>query len=992
MFELHTTSDLLISLSQFIYNYRQSIGVHDLVVTPRIINQEKGGTVIFVWNDTIKPDLFVTVFGLYEPEAQKYSVIYTYKKHVKVVSCSVNIEKTLLAFSIAKAVDPLVDKKQKVVFQAYLAELQSAEKNVFSLNMERSTFLKVQFLYPEQTKSSHSKESDMLVFLHKESIGLYKIPTARIGERGIMMSGQPKTEQIVRKFVWCQWDAQYQRLHYIHNVRQANSDTVSHSMCTLQFKNNGKADNMISIPINFPFPYIRTADKPHYGDIPFHTGIPDLSLNISVLTQSSGTFCLCYHKLMSDQKSEHGPQSPNDYQNVEYYISMVHHAKTLYGCVSSLPKHVVNQKRLVFSWVGSYLLVMLPGYFVHLLNVGPSFEPCHHILLHDYTFDSESFPHPRPISVKFNVEDEMTSSQTSSMSHFSTSLTSSISRDRHSFNSLAQKSIPVFSEYCSNIKTLLPCQGFVRESGSIAQHLYDYRSGCMLKLVFNTDLILDSFQNTYWQTRLAILHYMILHNKDFFIVKKLFEILCDNLTISEINSMFTEFLVASTYAEMKKQVDREVLNLLAFTASQTLRGQYEKNSAGERLAHISYMPLEVVDYNKKLIKESKSRSKEDYWETLIRRLKLRHSELPTRFDHVTVMRTYRQAEMEEAGGKLLWDAMHVEDSFFDGVYTLKITEITTSMRRSLLSESTVLDLSASSGRQSRTDMVLGPAPLFLQRKISSESNIFKRRLSTLTEELLHNHLLKHLPKESHSKARNVAKEYLYCQAKVARQLCHLIWSLRGSELSQQLDDSLLPNLQSPGTNDEYELFQLFERFYLTVSDLGYPFPAGFSSFLTALGFKCLDIHLFFQYVDNHILILTPDFILQVLKDLPDDADAEIPLIKYQIISRLPQPFADECFERWDHPMSKERRARNQVSQILLRAPNVLKENPSQHRLPPSAITSTFPPLSTFLKHLELAASNIQSNRPIPFDPQLVESVALHHTRTKTNVDLSLVSF
>lgn len=77
-----------------------------------------------------------------------------------------------------------------------------------------------------------------------------------------------------------------------------------------------------------------------------------------------------------------------------------------------------------------------------------------------------------------------------------------------------------------------------------------------------------------------------------------------------------------------------------------------QNSAGERLAHISYMPLEVVDYNKKLIKDSKSRSKEDYWETLIRRLKLRHSELPTRFDHVTVMRTYRQAEMEEAGGKV----------------------------------------------------------------------------------------------------------------------------------------------------------------------------------------------------------------------------------------------------------------------------------------------------------------------------------------------------
>ncbi|KAH9496359.1 hypothetical protein Btru_010715 [Bulinus truncatus] len=995
MFELHTSYDLLVSLSQFIYSYRQRSGINDndLIIAPRIINQEKGGTVIFVWNDVMKdrPDLNLTIFGIYEPETQKYSVLYTYEKKVKIVSCSVNQEKTLLAFSIAQSIDTSVDKKQKVVFQAYLAELQSADKNVFSLNMERTTFIKVQFLYPDQHKQSHSKDSEMLVFLHKESIGLYKIPTARIGDRGIIMSGQPKTEQVVRKFVWCQWDAQYQRLHYIQNVRLDNSITVSHSVSTLQFNSGGKADVMISIPINFPFPYIRTADKPHYGDIPFHSGIPELSLNIAVLTQSSGTFCLCYQKLLPVHKSAQGSQAGDDCQNIEYYISMVHHAKTLYGCVSSLPKHVVIQKRLVFSWVGSYLLVMLPGYFVHLLNVGPSFEPCHHILLHDYTVGSESFPHPRPISVKFHVDDDLYSSQSSSNTQYSAYLSSS-SRDRPSSSSGDLKSIPVFSEYCCSIKTLLPCQGFVRESGSIAQHLYDYRSGCMMKLVLNTNLLLDSFHNTYWQTRLAIFHYMILHSKDFYALKKLFEILCENLTISEVNNMFTEFLVASTYAEMKKQVDREVLNLLAFTASQTLRGQYEKNPAGERLAYVSYTALEIVDYNKKLIKDSKSRNKEDYWETLIRRLRLRHSEVPPRFSHVNVMRTYRQAEMEEAGGKLLWDPMHVEDSFFDGIYTLKITEITPSVRRSLLADSGSMDMSSSSGRHSRADMVLGPAPLFLQRKISPESTIFKRRLSMLTEDLLLKHLVKYLPKDSHSKARNVAKEYLHCQAKVARQLCHLIWSLRGSELSQQTEDSLLPNLQLPGTNDEYELFQLFERYYLTVSDLGYPFPIGFSSFFTALGFKCLDLHLFFQYVDNHILLLTPDFILQILKDLPDGADDEIPMIKYQIISRLPQSFAEECFERWDHPIAKQRKAKNQVSQILLKAPHTVKENLINRKTTPPVTTSTFPPLAAFLEHLELMASNIQSKRAITFEPSLVESVALHHTKTKTKVDLSTVNF
>lgn len=33
---------------------------------------------------------------------------------------------------------------------------------------------------------------------------------------------------------------------------------------------------------------------------------------------------------------------------------------------------------------------------------------------------------------------------------------------------------------------------------------------------------------------------------------------------------------ASTFAEMKKQVDKDILNLLSFTFTQTLRGQVEK--------------------------------------------------------------------------------------------------------------------------------------------------------------------------------------------------------------------------------------------------------------------------------------------------------------------------------------------------------------------------------------------------------------------------------
>ncbi|GFO44963.1 protein pigeon [Plakobranchus ocellatus] len=1091
---------------QFIYNHRQCIGITEsLVITPRIINQEKGGVILFVWNDVDKdkPSSFVTNFGIYDPESQSHKVIYTYEKKVKVVSCSLNQERTLLAFSIVKPRDHASDKKSKDVFQGFLAELQSVDKIVYSLNMERSTFLKVQFLYPDQQGQTHSRESSMLVFLHKESIGLYRVPVARIGDRGIMMSGQPKTEQVVRKFVWCQWDVLHQRLHFIQNLRAdggsgaavgngAGVDGVQQKMSTIQFYSRGKYEGLIDVPINFPFPYIRTADKPHYGDIPLHPGIPELTLNVAVLTQTSGTFCLCYHKLITEPRAKAMPQAPTDCQDIEYYISMVHHAKTLYGCVSNLPRHVAMQKRLVFSWLGSYLVVMLPGYFVHLLNVSPTFEPCHHLLLHDYKMIPNLTPElaatsTKHMAVKFNIGDEEESQQAtkeSSLPNLSASdpeqreeaitdqlaspdepvlateaftdspgqsedlpdasqaeatrvqqqatneeqttiLDESRSNDTSPSTATDQSQsmptvYPIFSEACTTMKTLLPCQSFFRESGSTAQHLYDYRSGCLMKLVMNVDLMVDSFRKSYWQTRLAILHYLILHHKDPYAIKKLFEVLCDNLTSSEVNNMFTEYLVASTFAEMKKQVDREVLNLLSFTSIQTLRGQFEKGPLGERMAHVSYLNLELVDLNRRPSRDVVKRPPDNYWDVLVRRLKMRHSEpLAPRFSHTNVMRFYRQAEMEEASGKTMWDAMHVEDSFFDGVYTMKLTEIPASLwkkqqqQQQQSAQAAVAEVAgfvggegAISGRISRLEQVLGPTPLFLQTRIAQESTIFKRRLSMLTEDLLSKHLFRYLCKESRSKANNVAREYLYCQAKVSRQLCRLIWSLRGNHLSHELEDRLLPNLQDFGSDEEYELFQLYERFYLTATELGYPLPPGFSSFFTALGFKCLELHMFFQYVDNHILVLTPDFILQLLEDLPDDADEEIPHIKFQVISRLPKPFAEECFERWKHPITQQRKAREQVTQILqlghilrvdssgdmIQQARPMDPHNSRHTMAGTSDDAPFPPLGTLMKHLETIVNNTTSTRTVNFDTHLIEQAALYNTKTKTPFDLSTVNF
>lgn len=50
-------------------------------------------------------------------------------------------------------------------YSAYLAEIQAESSRVFSLNLERPHFMKIQFLYSGQPST---KECHMIVMLHKE--------------------------------------------------------------------------------------------------------------------------------------------------------------------------------------------------------------------------------------------------------------------------------------------------------------------------------------------------------------------------------------------------------------------------------------------------------------------------------------------------------------------------------------------------------------------------------------------------------------------------------------------------------------------------------------------------------------------------------------------------------------------------------------------------------------------------------------------------------
>ncbi|XP_055958161.1 uncharacterized protein LOC126828280 [Patella vulgata] len=299
---------------------------------------------------------------------------------------------------------------------------------------------------------------------------------------------------------------------------------------------------MLDVPLSFPFPYIRSASRCRYADIPLNPGIPDIDLNIQVLSQSNGTVCICYQHLLQARKSEKPPEEKDDIFDIDYYICMVHHAKTLHGCVNGLRKSVIKNKRVHFQWCGGYLGVLLPGVFLHLLNVTIDYEPCHHMLLHSGLNELElvtstsslSNPGDNSRSNETSLDTDIQSLQddrrvlspdhTSSLdtSPLTLSMSSTLPEEDNE-SSITTSSLPiimsVMSENSLTIRSLTSCFGFTRESSG-SNLVYDQRSGIVWKISLNPETLLKYFQRASWPTRLAILHYVLTRTKDFFYVKK----------------------------------------------------------------------------------------------------------------------------------------------------------------------------------------------------------------------------------------------------------------------------------------------------------------------------------------------------------------------------------------------------------------------------------------------------------------------------------------
>ncbi|XP_031567235.1 protein pigeon-like isoform X3 [Actinia tenebrosa] len=802
----------------------------------------------------------------------------------------------------------------------------------------------------------HLKRNHICSFsITKKAIGLYHIPMARIGDKGMIMSSQPRTEQVGGPFYWAQWDTLNQRLYFLHKKFKEDDEEEKGSFewtfSAYQFSEKVLQFCVLNmqLPFNIDTNHVISSSA-QYFNLPLMQTISEKQFNMQVVTTAGGSLYICLQHKIEDEEEEEGfhseqlplqkrlssetpPTEQSFMASLEYSVYFLHHDCILHCVLHCVPKHLVKKSVLFFSSLHNYLLVLLPGYALHLLNGNAEHEPCHHIIL-----QGDEIP-------KFSVQGPEDQPPLLLYLH-------------------KQQNTFVVSE----------------------PDILDSRSGDGFELNFCKDRLVEIFSKTHLPTtRLSLLHLVLVHIKDAALLKKMIEHLCYDPSSPECTDLLKEYLMGSTYALMKKVLDRDVHRLVPFTCVDTFRGHLEESLDKRRIARIDCTLCRdtCVEF-----KNDKKKPLDGFW-SAVKENKEYAKQQNLRFSLKSLGMCCDEESDEET-----------ETSQQQQLSQPQASSVKTLLRR--------FSSKKYPSMESVTSQTSTKSGDFLEY-CEDDRSISEIKKQNMVIDRLAAHFQAHLPRETRTKTHNIAVEYVKNQAAQSDALLRLFRSGLGFSSDTNPTITLL---FVRGTIREIALFQMVERYYTSVTDIKFPFPPGFQTFFTTLACRCLNQRMFMQYVDNNVLQLTDQFISRLVDDW--DGESGDSDFVFQILSRLKHEKVKQAIQRWDHPLST-RYLSQQIADELL-STDLLeclgdkesldcgfspgKEGGLHGSFKESESFSDeepcFRPLSTLMSTLREKAAHLPNESQFidggPYNLKHIEDVALLQTSREVDGSLATVPF
>lgn len=860
----------------------------------KILGQEQDGSLLLGWVvETSNTDNETTekyYIGRYRYGENNLQVLYQFNRVVYIVQATTNSNRTLLGYiskgrvisnqeNGCKATN--LDNRGFGVYKAHIVEVSPDGRTVPQLLSENSQQTMMQFLYKKKEANSPEK---FLLFVHHKSILQYHVPVKKSVESGSPFLSHLTQEILVRSFMWAQWDPVHQALYFIHHrkpqmivegdVEDTHDAELLPILSCFQFHDDLPHETVLNIPLNLPqLPNTSNMPCGGYEDDPIPLRIHDCSLDLQVVSDPKGIVCICHHYLYQPVKPPMLEVSGNEESS-----NTVHFAYSVtllhHGCVL----HCV-----VPGVLWSQARVLKPTFIIHGEQHMIVYAPGLFTHLLDVGLGHEPCCH------------------------------------------ILMGHAPPQASHL--VPLLQPGEGLT----------LDLRALDLVRLVVSPRILLDTFrQDTCKSTRLAILHYFLVHAGDMDSVAELLGVVAENPFDLAVPQIFQEVVIGGAYASTQKNLTSDAMPLITHLPLTTIQVAADLEVKAQRIMTLSHEVL---------------------WNTAMMLLSPQQRLVPYRVDMWT--RLWDQLARRTDKERARFQPSQVSDKLMVSLVcyqpeALSRSSTPLSPGASLVGSGTLADFAAIAGSRK------GDLPFYEVENCtaSKQEHVISVNLRELSM-----HLLKNCCKQTPMNVHVVATRYVAAQLEFCKQLCLMLCQCasvdphqeqeRGFALVDQLDEER-----------RHVLFSLLERFYFAVDSLAFPLPQGFTSFFSYLGYQTLSFDMFVQYLQRHVFELQVDVMKTIMADTDDSREGV--WRKLRLLQFLPRSRAKRLLNQWSHPVSLMIRAREHSLNILSGVEGIQSRAHSQQRSRPPQFGSrglaAFPsadrlsPLDTFLDLLTAKAS------------------------------------
>ena len=831
-----------------------------ILQSAHMLGQSRNGEILFAWDRRNNDGDLVTVVGVYSPQSRSHKVVYLHDCEANICNASINAEKTLLAFTIKES----AYEDDQSMYDSFIAEIQP-QGRVFTLNIPTPDFRSLQFIHTSghaspktRLMSKSTLTSNLLVVIPQVLISLYHFRMQQI-ILGAVMLDHPKQEIIHKNFAWYQWDPHTQWLYYARFEGTSSKASMSgkHSLL-LNCENFSVPSHPLLFTISLPLPYsehlyssVRT-----YYDSPFSFALPVREMNLQVLYRRDGFWCACLQHCTGkpiDQANSDGGSSEG--RKIDYSVYIIHNGHMLYGQVSQ-PELSSEAMYIHFMLVGCFVAAYIPDVMLHLLNVGPQVDPCHHLT---FGCDYSSFAITEPVSAGTDLKEH--------------------------------------GSGASSILESVPCLT-TATSGSLAGDYDPAVVDCDAGVIYECTLHIPAFFSLFKSCSETVLkedllHLMVVGFRHHGTALSMIEHICQTPLAMWDHRLFAEFIISSSYANVYFDCKKFFARQLPLTTARTYHGKVSKYRDGgsKALLKVALIP----NFVKQLLVQSDQTLVMATPEELLNYDPSRSQP----FENLCFNAVLSQPDFSRLDLKNLptpGDGQRTADTGSRGQQKSgkKAGASGTSTGGGILNK--LATLGRKSGNYaSPTRSSHDPLNMltFLGRDKDMEEQITSETC-TLREQLITS-LTKRLPLRSRNTAYNMVATYYNELQKQCCSLLLVIWqSLGFTADNHPLNTSLC---RSPSTKERI-FFELLEAYQLALLDLGLPLPMGFHTLFVSMGYLALDKVQFLQYLRNDVFTPTKKFVELLLEDCDEEEDAKV---VFQVFCNLNYTLSEFAFNNWHDP-------------------------------------------------------------------------------------------